>query len=61
MPTERARWHALLGDADAVFEDLEEAFAERTVWLPFAAVYPDLEGLREDPRFRDLLERMGLR
>ena len=35
-PSDRARWHVLLGDLDAGFRDLDQAVEERTVWLPFA-------------------------
>lgn len=60
LPTERARWHVLLGDMDAAFDDLEQALEERTVWLPFVTVQPDLAPLREDPRYRLLRSRLGL-
>jgi tetratricopeptide (TPR) repeat protein len=59
-PLDRARWHALLGDLDAAFADLEEAVSERVVWLPFGLQYPDLARLADDPRYRAILERMGL-
>jgi TolB-like protein/Tfp pilus assembly protein PilF/tRNA A-37 threonylcarbamoyl transferase component Bud32 len=58
-PTERARWHAQLGDLDAAFADLEQAMAERTVWL-LEIRNPDLAPVRADPRFAGVLERMGL-
>jgi TolB-like protein/tetratricopeptide (TPR) repeat protein/tRNA A-37 threonylcarbamoyl transferase component Bud32 len=61
LPWERARWNAQLGDLDAAFRDLERAFAERSVWIPFVSVFPDLEPVRGDPRYGVLLERMGLR
>ncbi|MEJ2206043.1 MAG: tetratricopeptide repeat protein [Gemmatimonadota bacterium] len=60
LPTERARWHVLLGDLDAAFDDLDQALDERTVWLPFVTVQPDLAPLRADPRYRSLRSRIGL-
>jgi hypothetical protein len=60
-PVDRARWHTLLGDFDAAFADLEQAFAERTVWLPFGTEFPYLAPLQADPRYAALRERMGLR
>jgi hypothetical protein len=61
MPMERARWHAMLGDPDAAFADLGEAFAERNVWTMFVTTVPELGSLRGDPRYAALLERMNLR
>ena len=60
MPLEKARWHSLLGDLDAAFADLDQAFAERNVWSMFATALPELEPLRSDPRYAALLERMHL-
>jgi len=60
LPTERARWHVLLGDFDAALDDLDQAFEERTIWLPFVTVQPDLAPLRADPRYRRVAERLGL-
>jgi len=60
MPLERARWHALLGDADAAFADLDQAFDERNVWAMFVTAVPELEPLRGDPRYAALVSRMNL-
>jgi len=60
MPVERARWHALLGDVDEAFVDLEQAFAERNVWSMFVTIITELAPLRSDPRYAALLERMNL-
>jgi TolB-like protein/tRNA A-37 threonylcarbamoyl transferase component Bud32/Tfp pilus assembly protein PilF len=59
-PTERAKWHAQLGDLDAAFADLDQAVEERTVWLPVEIRYPNWSPLRADPRWAALLKRMGL-
>ena len=40
---------------------LEEAFAQRSGWMAFLQVEPMLDGLRDDPRFEDLLARVGHR
>ena len=49
-----------LGETDAAFEWLEKAFEERIVFLVYLKVEPAFDGLRNDPRFPDLLSRLGL-
>ena len=51
--------YAMLGDKDAAFAALERGFANR-VGVFFIKVEPDLDNLRSDPRYVDLLRRMGL-
>jgi tetratricopeptide (TPR) repeat protein len=48
-----------LEDRESAFESLEQAFAERSYLLVYLAVYPPIDSLRDDPRFRDLLRRMN--
>jgi DNA-binding winged helix-turn-helix (wHTH) protein/tetratricopeptide (TPR) repeat protein len=50
---------AALGDHDAAFDWLERAFDERSSHLPFLSV--SLSSLQSDPRFADLVSRVGLR
>jgi TolB-like protein/Tfp pilus assembly protein PilF len=54
-----ARAH-LSFDHDQAFAFLEKAMEERDPRLPHLGVSPIWDGLRDDPRFRALLERMGL-
>ena len=49
-----------LGDHDEAFAWLERAFEERDRMMVSLRVHPRLDPLREDPRFTDLLRRMGL-
>ena len=49
-----------LGDNDHAFQWLEKAYAERSGWLIWLKVDPKLDGLRCDPRFQDLVGRVGL-
>lgn len=51
--------HAALDEKDQAFEWLERAYEERNlvVWLK---VEPLLDNLRDDPRFVELLKKMGL-
>ena len=51
--------YALLGDKNAAFRALEKAFANRAGLL-FIKVDPQFDNLRSDPRFDDLLHRIGL-
>jgi TolB-like protein/Tfp pilus assembly protein PilF len=52
--------HAGLGEKDRAFEWLERAFAKRAVDLFTLKVEPMFDSLRADPRFTDLLQRVGL-
>jgi hypothetical protein len=52
--------HAALGEDDAAFTWLDRAYEERRWWLVYLNVEPTLDGLRADPRFRRLQERMRL-
>lgn len=50
-----------LGQKDEAFVRLEESFAERSGWMLFLNIEPFFDGVRDDPRFQDLLRRIGLR
>jgi len=52
--------YAALGDRDRAFEWLEKAFAKRSVGLTSLKVEPEWDSLRSDPRFNDLIRRVGL-
>lgn len=52
--------YAALNDKDKAFTELERSFDERDCYLGRMRVDPFLDPLREDPRFNDLLKRMGL-
>jgi len=51
--------YAELSDRGAAFSWLEKAFAARSDLL-FIKVEPELDNLRSDPRYADLLRRIGL-
>jgi eukaryotic-like serine/threonine-protein kinase len=55
-----ARIYAVLGDRDHALKWLEAAYLARSSNLAFVCRCPELQGLRGDPRFVDLLHRMGL-
>jgi TolB-like protein/DNA-binding winged helix-turn-helix (wHTH) protein/Flp pilus assembly protein TadD len=49
-----------LGENEQAFAWLEEAYKERSNMLQFVKVHPLFDPLRGDPRFIDLLHRVGL-
>ena len=49
-----------LGDKDSAFKWLEKAYAERTPDMTTLKVDPIFKSVRSDPRFTDLLRRIGL-
>jgi serine/threonine protein kinase/Tfp pilus assembly protein PilF len=53
--------YAGLGDKDQAFAWLEKDFQQRSGQLPTVAWRLHFEGLRSDPRYADLLRRMGLK
>ena len=59
-PYNVATIYTALGDKDAAIAQLEKAYDERSWYLLFLAVDPQLDNLRADPRFKNLLGRVGL-
>jgi TolB-like protein/lipoprotein NlpI len=49
-----------MGDKDATFRWLEEAYRERSHWLVWLKTDPRWNSVRSDPRFKDLVRRVGL-
>jgi serine/threonine-protein kinase len=52
--------YATLGEVDAAFHWLEQAYRERRGWLAYLKIEPLLNSLRSDNRFARLMERMRL-
>lgn len=59
-PTYLAIVYAGLDESDRVFDWLEKAYQERDVLLPITLNEPILVPVRADPRFIDLVRRVGL-
>jgi tetratricopeptide (TPR) repeat protein len=57
---EMARYYALMGDREHTFEWLEKAYAERSGRMEYIKGEDFLEPFHSDPRYIDLLKRMGL-
>ena len=49
-----------LGQVDHALDWLERACDERATWMIFLNVNPVFDPLRAQPRFREILKRMGL-
>ena len=52
--------YAELGDKDRAFYWLEKAYEGREHDLAFSNVWPMFDSLRPDPRFKNLINRIGL-
>jgi TolB-like protein/DNA-binding winged helix-turn-helix (wHTH) protein/Tfp pilus assembly protein PilF len=52
--------YAGLGQKDQALVWLEKGYQERSAWMVWLKVDPRLDVLRSDPRFQDLLRRVGL-
>ncbi len=59
-PVSIAKAYAKLGEKDKVFEWLEKAYAERDRQLIDLKTNYSFDNLRTDPRYKDLLRRIGL-
>lgn len=59
-PIERARAYALAGDNNMAINELEAALAKTEPQLMFIKVDRRLRGLQQEPRFQQLLEKVGL-
>jgi serine/threonine-protein kinase len=60
-PYDIALIHTGLGENDQAFEWLQKACEERSSWLIWLKVDPRLDSLRTDPRFMDLVRRVGFK
>nr|MBA3633406.1 tetratricopeptide repeat protein [Acidobacteriota bacterium] len=59
-PLDIASIHAGLGEKDEAFELLKKAYKQHDDDLLFLKIHPPMESLSSDPRFQDLLRRIGL-
>ena len=51
--------HLALGPEERVFELFDQLFEERNDWLVWLKVSPELRTIRNDPRFKSLMRRVG--
>jgi tetratricopeptide (TPR) repeat protein len=59
-PNVPARIYLYLGEKEQAFVWLEKAYMERDTSLAGLKAGPEYDGIRSDPRFQDLLRRIGL-
>ena len=52
--------YARIGNNEKTLEWLEKSYAQRDGNLTLVKSYPEFKDIRKDPRFRDLLRRIGL-
>ncbi len=60
-PGELATLYAALGEREQALASLERAYVAHDPQLQFLGIDPTLDSLRNEPRFADLLRRVGLR
>jgi tetratricopeptide (TPR) repeat protein len=53
--------YVALGEHDRAFEMLDRAYEVGSMRLPYVSVDPKFDALRDDPRFTELLRRIGLK
>jgi hypothetical protein len=51
----------MLGEKDKTFALLERGFQERSACMVWTKIDPQLDPLRSDPRYTDLIRRLGFR
>ncbi len=57
---ERAAISTALGDEKQSFQWLESAYEEHSFHMVYLRVWPQFSGIRSDPRFQKLIQRLGL-
>lgn len=60
-PYEMATTHAVLGDKDEAIAYLRSGYQEHSACIPDIKTDPRLDTLRSDPRFQELLRKVGFR
>ncbi len=56
-----AAYNAQIGDKDKAFELLEKSYQRRELWMTVLQVDPRFDSLHDDPRFAELVKRIGLK
>jgi len=59
-PEELANLYGVLGEREKAFASLENSYDAHDLQLQYLRTDPDRDPLRSDPRFTDLMRRVGL-
>jgi tetratricopeptide (TPR) repeat protein len=59
-PVNVAENFLMAGDTASALDWLQRAYEQHAPGLGYVAAFPDFDVVRDDPRFQDLLRRMGL-
>jgi hypothetical protein len=59
-PYDVAIVHLVLDERDEAIGWLRKALEERSPWMGYLGVESQMDALRPDPRFKEMLERVGL-
>ncbi len=55
-----AQVYGILGELDEAFKWYEKAFEQRSTIMPYFKVYCNINKVRQDPRFKVMIKRIGL-
>ena len=59
-PYDLAILYTGLGDKDNALAQLSKAYDDRAGWMIYLKVEPQFDPLRPDPRFQELIRKIGL-
>ena len=60
QPMSMALIHIGLSEKDQAFDWLQKAYEDRSAWLVYLKLDPFFDSIRSDPRFIELMRRVGL-
>jgi hypothetical protein len=52
--------YGALADREQEFADFEKSYSDRSEWLLWLTLDPMFDGVRGDPRFQQLVHRVGV-
>jgi TolB-like protein/Flp pilus assembly protein TadD len=52
--------HLAKGDKEQALRSIEKAYEDRSVWMTFLPVDPEIDSLQSEPRVKNLIKKLGL-